>query len=154
MAFLSGNILGYDDTTLIWYRPASNAEMTVKDQRVVVALPALVFAIRRGTLRVAALKTNERPTLATKLFHSGFPNVGDNGRWCSGGNRVPEMPDLLKIDAYEEMFFISPFTHAGGSGLKGIDNVMDFWGQPRRKKNFPLSRLESMQTSLQEWISE
>lgn len=148
--YLPPNVLVAQTDFLCWYRPAGMASLGFSSGQVEAMVPPLVFFVDNGDLRVAALKSDNRPDRQDMVFHSGFPNVGSDGRWCSGNNRVPEFPTIDDIPRTERMFFESRFTHGGGSFLSGVKDVMEFWQSSRRRRAFPKTKLVAMKR-LSEW---
>lgn len=152
LTLLPERLLAKSADTMIWWRPAGEASLGFERGVRTVKLPPLLFCVQAGELRVAAMKCNDRPTVNTVLYHSGFPNVDSKGHWCSGGNRIPEEPRLNEMHALEKMFLVSPFTHDSTSLLKNVSDLMAFWQSPKRANSFSVRRLISMETTLQDWI--
>lgn len=154
LTLLPESLLAHSADTMIWWRPAGEATIGFERGMRKVMLPALLFRVTSGELSVAALKVSTRPTLKTQLYHSGLPNVDCHGRWCSGGNRVPDEPRIDQMIAYETTFLESPFTHGSLSPLKNVEDIMEFWQSQKRSSAFSTRRLMSMGHTLQEWIGE
>lgn len=154
LAFVPDTLLAQDRQTLMWWRPAGPAQLGFSAGMLTAHLPALVFCLHKGNLKVAALRSQERPTPDSKLYHSGFPNTSESGSWCSGGNRLPDEPNQGHMQRVQDTFLESPFTHGGGSAIKDESNVMDFWKNARRAKPFPVRRLLPMGKTLGDWIKE
>lgn len=141
MGFNHVDVLSANQTNLIWWQPAGPQQICMPDGVVTVQIPAVVFWIHHGNLSVFALKSNARPTPDTPLYHTGFPNVGAYGAWCTGGNTIPERPMATQAHTVANMFFLSPFTHDGQSPIKKCKDLMSFWSDPRRERSFPVNRL-------------
>jgi PRTRC genetic system protein B len=154
LCFLPDNLLAFDYKSVLWWRYAGVADIGFPEGQIKVHLPPLVFCLSGGTLKVAAIQKNDRPSPSTWLFHSGLPNVGESGLWCSGGNRLPSEPTPDSINKVQPLFLESPFTHAGGSKLNDCTDVMDFWKDKRRKRPFPIRRMMAMKKTLGDWIKE
>ena len=77
--------------------------------------PALLFHARKNHLCVYVLGSSRRPTVETVLYQAPFWNVSATGTVC--------LPTLARNkshtpEEWEEIFFRSAFSHAGGAAFK------------------------------------
>lgn len=110
------------DLILWWVRPAfrhvafrvseKDAErLGAAERGESVPHPGLVFAASSREWRVWAVKGSQRPTLATPLFQAPYFNVDAHGHICQGSVPKPDGSTAEKIDAWNDAFFRSYFTH-------------------------------------------
>lgn len=121
--FLPDNVLFFaGDLILWWVRPAMRHvafHVSERDAELLggvergesVPHPGLVFAASGREWRVWAIKGAQRPTLATPLFQAPYFNVDARGHICQGSVPKPNGTTAEKIDAWNDAFFRSFFTH-------------------------------------------
>ena len=116
--FIPETVLYMDGDLLLWWtRPgkrhiAFRAEgLGAVERGEVVPHPGLVFAASSQVWKVWAVKGDARPTPETALFQAPYFNVYDHGGICQGSASVPEGTTAEKIDAWNDAFFGSFFTH-------------------------------------------
>lgn len=73
--------------------------------------PGLVFCAGECGWRVYAIKGSERPEADTPLFQAPYYNVNSEGLICRGSADLPKSIGPDQIEAHEEVFFRSRFTH-------------------------------------------
>lgn len=119
--FLPEQVVARTPELLAWWTPARIRPMffrtgselaNVSGQR--FPHPALLLAVRSGLLYVRALRSSQRPNAETKLYAAPYWNTGNDGAVCSGSMRVPKSAGVTAMAAWEQAFFQSEFTHAGG----------------------------------------
>lgn len=154
LEFLDAVCLAASHQTLVWYRPRQKTTVNLRGTEIDVPMPSLVFLAHKGQLHVAAYKGERRPERDTKLLHCALPNIQTNlGGWCSGGNRLPDMPSQHHIERMEKMFFQSPFTHWGHTRpSEAGESMEDYFTALKGKTRFPISQLEEMGTTLTGWM--
>jgi PRTRC genetic system protein B len=74
--------------------------------------PPLVWRVAHGDLKIRALCENKRPNAKSTLAVAPFWNLSDDGRVCLGSMRCPESAAVASIEAWEQGFYESAFTHA------------------------------------------
>ena len=148
--FLPEQIVARTPEQLAWWTPAAIRPMffragselgNVSGQR--FPHPALLFAVRNGSLYVRALRSNRRPTAATQLFAAPYWNIGNDGAVCGGTMRAPKSSTVAAIGAWERAFFQSEFTHPGAAGrlTRRRGGTPALWNGLAGKKQFPLTAL-------------
>lgn len=92
-------------------------------------LPALVNVVDKKHLDVFALINDDRPTEQTKLFRAPFPNVSGSGSVCLGNAKVNRHENTYAaiIQYWEDLFWLSEFTHFNGSDKIIKKPVEKFW---------------------------
>jgi PRTRC genetic system protein B len=105
--------------------------------------PALLLAVRSGTLFVRVLPVSERPQASTKLAAAPYWNIDGNGAVCAGTMRTPKSIAVGSIAAWQQAFFKSEFTHPGGAGrlTRRQGGTAALWKSLAGKKTFPRSTL-------------
>ncbi len=162
--FLPDNVLFVaGDLILWWVRPAVRHVAFRVSERDVALLgaaergesvphPGLVFAASNREWRVWAVKGSQRPTLATSLFQAPYFNVDANGHICQGSVPKPDGTTAEKIDAWNDAFFHSYFTHPNVAAklLRYPGGSYAFWRAmlDRRFARFPQRVLVPMDTTL------
>jgi|JI6StandDraft_1071083.scaffolds.fasta_scaffold177130_2 PRTRC genetic system protein B len=73
--------------------------------------PGLVFCAGECGWRVYAVKGDGRPDAGTPLYQAPYYNVNSEGLICRGSAELPERIGPDQMDAFEEVFFRSRFTH-------------------------------------------
>lgn len=131
---LSFNPLPGGNYRMIWYRPAEIRVMHFASQLKLstgkVWVPAMVYVVNRRELDVYALKSNTRPVESTKLCRAPFHNVSDDGSVCLGSAQVKKPIDqtyLSLIKYWEDLFWLSEFTHMNGSDQVVKTNLNNVW---------------------------
>lgn len=162
LEFLDAKCLAASHETMMWYRPRRKTTVNLQGTDYEVMVPSLVFLLHKAKLYVAAYKGERRPERDTKLLHCGLPNIQSNvGNWCTGGNRLPDRPNQAQIDAIENMFFLSPFTH-WNPDYAAVDDpesvttreaMVQFFADLQGKPRFPASKLKDMGCDLMQWMN-
>lgn len=119
---------------LVWYRPAEvrvmhfSKELKINTGKTWV--PAMLYVAEGGQLDVFALNTTNRPTEKNKLYKAPFFNVADDGSVCLGNAKVTKPSErtysnLMKY--WEDLFWLSEFTHLNGSDDKTATRLQPLW---------------------------
>lgn len=114
--------------------------------------PGLVFAASSREWRVWAVKGSQRPTPATPLFQAPYFNVDAKGHVCQGSVPRPDGTTTEKIEAWNDAFFRSYFTHPNVSAklVAYRGGGFGFWRDmlDRRFGRFPQRVLVPMNLTL------
>ena len=103
-------------------------------------VPPSLFAVKNRRLHVWALRENHRPSEETRLYHTPFFNVFENGT-CMGDMALPRENGIRGIEKWNRLFFESAFTAASTPVLKGISGKQ-LWRSIRGMKGkFPSKHL-------------
>jgi PRTRC genetic system protein B len=101
---------------------------------------------------VWAVKGSRRPTPQTPLFQAPYFNVDAQGRICQGNVPVPEGTAVEKIEAWNDAFFRSFFTHPNVAGklVRYRGGSYAFWRDllDQRFARFPGRVLVDVKTTL------
>ncbi len=155
---LSFNLMPGGHYKMIWYRPAEERVLhfstSLKIPTAKAWVPALVYVVERNDLSMYALKSNARPKEATKLCYAPFFNIGSDGRVCLGSAKVkaPKEKTYENIMKYwEDLFWLSEFTHVNGSDDKTVTKLQPLWQKimkPKTKKKWSeLNELKQYQST-------
>lgn len=135
---LPTNILHINPNTekgaVIWYTKAKKRQLYFVDGLQIpngtANVPTMLWRASKNGLSVFALLSDRRPTEKTKLYHTPYFNIYEDGKVCMGTVSV----DIKKsasvedfIQAWEHYFFNSYFSHLLGnkSPIKG--NCVNLW---------------------------
>ena len=103
--------------TVAWWAPACRRRVWFRHDGEIgertgeTTHPPLLFIARRGKWSVFALRKNERPRPDTRLAIAPYFNVWEGGEICTGNVDLPERINSDSIDAFDDAFFRSRFTH-------------------------------------------
>lgn len=134
--FLPETVLYCDGDLLIWWVQPSSRHIAFKtaewgEQGAIMPHPGLVFAASPRRWQVWAVKGKQRPTSETPLFQAPYFNVWQGGGICQGSVQLPSGSTAEKIDAWNDAFFQSYFTHPNVRGknqlLRYPGGVLKFW---------------------------
>ncbi|MDR1423762.1 MAG: PRTRC system protein B [Azoarcus sp.] len=161
--FLPETVLFLHGNLMLWWVPPAHchvafrtpehaAQMGGAERGETVPHPGLVFAASPNLWRVWAVKGKTRPTLSSALYQAPYFNVNGQGGICRGSVKVPDGTTVERIDAWNEAFFQSFFTHPNVSGklVRYRGGAYGFWrdmldGKHRR---FPERVLVDVGTTL------
>lgn len=143
---LPENLLGFSylpggHFKMIWYRPAEirvvhfASQLKIETTRCWV--PATLYVVDRDGLDVFALKSNTRPKLSSQLMIAPYFNVGDEGSVCLGNAQVKKPKDKTYenlIKYWEDLFWLSEFTHLNGSDAKTVTKLEPLWRRIAKSK--------------------
>lgn len=150
--------------TIVWWTPARERTMFFSDRGDDVVLkkmngkryphPPLLFKTSGTHLSVRALLENQRPKSGTKLYTAPYWNCYENGIVCTGTMKIPREKSVAAIEAWEESFFQSEFTHGAGVrnqvGYPG--GFLAMWKFLEAKKKFPGRYLVEAKQTLAEFV--
>lgn len=143
---------------VVWFTPSTVAPLLYHKSLGIpdgpAAVPPLIWKAKAGSLSVYACREDERPTMATRLYHAPFFNLYQSGEVCMGTVRV-SIPSDCSLERFMSLwqayFFGSYFAHllVDRSPVEG--NIVELWqglagsGQP-----FPLLKLRSCSVTLKQ----
>jgi len=118
-AFLYSGLLRfspyYHERHILWHRPQMRKTLTFRKDKLLLWMPAMLFLVVFDKLYVFALKSNNRPTLATKLFIAPIMNLQGAYGICWGS--VKTQHKIWNIDEemwfWEDKLWNSIFAHVG-----------------------------------------
>lgn len=162
---LPATVLVRTSDMIVWWRPASPAIMFFSDHNNDASMkklngkryphPALVFKAQGEHLWIRALAVNERPVKDTKLYMAPYWNCYANGAVCTGSMSVPAKDDLSAMNAWEQSFFNSEFTHAAGNNrhTRYPQGFLAMWASLRGMNEFPSGYLVNVKQALAEFVA-
>lgn len=129
--FTPPSLLYLGARAILWWRPPGKARMhfdtrgtaagdqvndsaqakIIGHRGAVTPQPGLVFGVRGKDWFVFAVAGDKRPAPATQLLRAPYFNVWSTGGICTGTTPLPKSLSPDTLDAYEEAFFGSNFTH-------------------------------------------
>ena len=164
--FVPSNLLYLDGSAMAWWVPPARRHISFRAKELgapergeVVPHPGLVFRVQSSRQwQVWAVKGQERPTEATKLFKAPYFNVSDGGTICAGNVRLPEGTTAERIEAWNQAFFGSYFTHPNTRGklVTYRGGLFKFWMDllDGRHSEFPEHALVSSGITVHEALSD
>src|SRR5579864_8591815 len=151
--------------TIVWWRPAGQAVMFFSDRGRDALMkklngkkyphPPLVFKVYGSNLWIRALGTNRRPSGESPLYLAPYWNCYDNGSVCTGTMKIPREKSGTAIEDWEQSFFRSEFTHAGGAGKRTrySAGLLAMWQTLQSKAQFPAGYLVKVKQTVGEFMS-
>ena len=124
-------LLGQGNGATIWYQPAGMRQVWFKCQELggersaSVPMPGFVFITTQSEWFVLAYKGKQRPDSLTALFVSPLFNVWKPGKICVGNVTRPTGEMACNIEAWEDAFWRSWFTHSNVHRDKEITSYKD-----------------------------
>ena len=158
--FLPDHVVARTPDLLAWWTPAAVRPMFFRAGSELEAIsgkrfphPALLLVVRSNVLYVRALFATQRPRPDSKLAAAPYWNIDSNGAVCAGTMRVPKSLTVTSIDAWQQAFFQSEFTHPGGGGrlTARCGGTTALWRSLAGKQRFPISALIE-QESLDQYL--
>ncbi len=159
---LPENVLAKSDRMIAWWTPRrlrrmffENAEGKAQQLNgKAFPQPPLVWRVANGDLKIRALRENKRPDAQTTLAVAPFWNLSDDGRVCLGSMRCPESASVVSMEAWEQGFYESAFTHANVGRLTRHEGGHDaLWGELEgRRRPFPANTLIRLPQTLAQFI--
>jgi PRTRC genetic system protein B len=151
--------------SIVWWTPARERIMFFSDRGDDAALkkmngkryphPPLLFKTTGPHVSVRALLENKRPKSESKLYIAPYWNCYENGIVCTGTMKIPREKSVAAIEAWEESFFQSEFTH--GAGVRNLvrypGGFLAMWKSLDGKKNFPNRYLAEAKETLAEFVN-
>ncbi|GAO43764.1 hypothetical protein [Flavihumibacter petaseus] len=122
---------------LIWYRPAEKRQLFFAEKLHIPSgeawVPPMIYHVHKRQMEVFAWEDDgSRPTEKTQLLRAPFHNVSGSGDVCLGSAKAkkPETNTIAALLKYwEDMFWLSEFTHLAGSENPTKTNVNLIWRQ-------------------------
>lgn len=162
--FLPDTVLYMEGDLIVWWVPPARRHISFavdskqaeafggRERGEVVPHPGLVFAASGRLWRVWAVKGKARPTPATALYQAPYFNVDVQGNICQGNAPVPEGTTVEQIEAWNDAFLRSYFTHPNGPGrlVNYRGGAYAFWRDllDGRFQRFPERVLVDVKTTL------
>jgi len=162
--FLPETVLYMESDLIVWWVPPARRHIAFnvgagqaeafggRESGEAVPHPGLVFAASGRIWRVWAVKGKARPTPATALYQAPYFNVDVQGSICQGNAPVPEGTTVEKIEAWNDAFLHSYFTHPNGPGrlVHYRGGAYAFWRDmlDGRFRRFPERVLVDVKTTL------
>jgi PRTRC genetic system protein B len=158
---LDTRLLAVGSNEAAWWSPASRRTLffspesgMVKHSGEEVAMPALLFHVRKGQLRIRAIACRGRPRPGTPLYVAPFWNIYPGGALCAGTMPIPTGEPAQCIDAWETAFWDSAFTDPHVASLcahpKGYGRMLH---QLRHRPRFPNEWLVPANERTHEWLN-
>jgi PRTRC genetic system protein B len=156
--WVSPRTLAVSNGELLWWTPARRRVVYFQTSDPFLntlsgrsfPVPPLVwqYATNTRALNLWALERDERPTPGTALLRSPFFNV-TNASVCLGTTAMPAQIDEGNIDALEDAFFASAFTHVAQSTLhEWGGSPGEFWASIEHAASFPAQHLVPLNVTL------
>ncbi|KAA3643943.1 MAG: hypothetical protein DWQ07_17655 [Chloroflexi bacterium] len=144
----------------VWWRPPAPQIVTVevekrKQRMLTIPLPGLVLGIGKSSLRLVAVKGQDRPEFDGELFLAPFPNIG-TGSVCMGSGDKVNSEMVLNPEAAWEALWSSAFTdHSiSGQSRKYPYDVRELLFELDGQASFPQDDLVPIDTCLEDFIRE
>lgn len=147
MAWQPPHVLARSPDHLCWWVPPAVRNLHFRiGQKIVryrVPLPGLVLCASHGrSLRIFAVKGQQRPGRETRLFHAPLMNIDRRGFMCFGNIETPTF-GLEHLPEWESALFDTCFTHVNHQQTlqkpEDVDSqqLLAFWRNLRGKSVFP-----------------
>jgi PRTRC genetic system protein B len=159
---LPDNVLAKGDQSLVWWTPRRRRQMFYRNAEKkgarldgrVFPQPALVWRVNRGSLSIRALMADERPRGGTRLAFAPFWNLSSNGSVCLGSMRHPDGASVSSIEAWEQGFYESAFTHSNVARITLHSGGFEaMWSSLAGKRSpFPSEHLIALPETLGEFV--
>lgn len=122
--FVPPELLYLDGNAMAWWVPPGRRHIAFRAEQLgasergeVVPHPGLVFLAEGGRRwSVWAVRGERRPSENTPLYQAPYFNVYENGGICTGNVRLPDGTTAERIEAWNNAFFGSFFTHPNVQG--------------------------------------
>jgi PRTRC genetic system protein B len=163
--FVPPGLLYMDGDRLAWWLPPARrhvafraSELGAPERGEVVPHPGLVFMVD-GSRKwwVWAVKGVERPTEESLLYRAPYFNVWEDGGICVGNVALPDGTTAERIEAWNQAFFGSYFTHPNGRAklVASRRGAIGFWKDmlDRPPAKFPERALVPMKLTLGEALA-
>ncbi len=136
---------------MIWYREPEQRYLLFHDTLHIkdglANVPAMIYHVHNGYLSVYALNESGRPNCNTKLYSPPFHNVGNDGGVCLGSAQVNKPKELTYtnlIKYWEDMFWLSKFSHLAGAGNPTKSNLNTLWKKLIKDNSIKWSDLDEL----------
>ncbi|WP_455674435.1 prokaryotic E2 ligase family D protein [Phocaeicola sp.] len=135
----------------VWYNPPQKRKMYFKESLNIpdgsFNVPGVIYVVERGHMNIHAFK-GKAPEEKTELYLAPFFNVTDSSV-CLGNSSLekPQDMDFHGLQEYwEKRFWLSEFSHLGGSRNPTRNNLVSVTEQAR---NHPFDYSELQSSGLQ-----
>ncbi len=168
IGLLPENLLAQQADTLIWYVKGKchpvHFNINNKIHRINNApYPNLIYAVKNGTLKIAAYKGTKRPTAKTALYHAPLMNIYKDTRVCTGSATLPSDSSICTMIEWEKVITDTAYSHINHdytlqhksqSKQTSTAELLRFWEKLGRQKTtkFPSKSLRPINMTLQEWL--
>jgi PRTRC genetic system protein B len=90
------------------------------------------------------------------MYMGPYWNCYDNGVVCTGSMKIPREQSVSAIEAWEQSFFQSEFTHASGmrKHTRFPGGLLAMWQSLEGKKEFPYKYLVKGPQRLAEFVND
>ena len=159
---LPPRVLAASPERLVWFEPARSRVMFFSTADAYLGAlsrgsfpqPPLVFIAGERSLKVFALRENERPTGSSPVFTAPYYNTDHRGV-CIGSMPLPTALSVHETDAYADAFFHSAFTHGTSERLlKGWGGSYgEVWAYARQYGTFPTQHLVPQEKTVEDVIN-
>ena len=162
--FLPDTVLYMHGDAIVWWLPPAQRHIAFRvgnehagnfgglERGETVPHPGLVFAASGHVWGVWAVKGTRRPTPATPLYQAPYFNVNGRGSICQGSVPRPEGTTVEKIEAWNDAFLNSYFTHPNITGnlVRYRGGAYAFWKDmlDGQFQKFPQRVLVDVKTTL------
>lgn len=110
----------YHKRYILWYRPQKKKKFRITNTEHELWMPAMIFLVSFDKLYLFSIKSNGRPTLATKLYVAPLLNLSNTYNFCWGSVKVSK--DIVNVDEevkfWEDKIWNSDFAHIGSKCSK------------------------------------
>jgi len=136
---------------MIWHRPAERRQLYFASALHLESgeawVPSLLYSTDGKSLSVFALPGDARPAEATKLYRAPFHNISADGGVCLGSANVKKPPaktyeNMMKY--WEDMFWLSEFSHLNGSTNPTKTNINLLWPKLIKDKKLTWDKLKEL----------
>lgn len=141
----------------VWYNPPQKRQMYFKESLAIpdgtFNMPGIIYIAQRDCLNVFAFK-GKKPEEETELYLAPYFNVSDSGV-CLGSSSLerPQNPTFSELQEYwEKRFWLSEFSHLGGSGNPTRSNLVTVT-ENARNRPFDLKELKPAGKRLKDILS-
>ena len=161
LTFLDTRLLAASEDEAAWWTPParktpffSGDDKMKRHDGKTVSMPALLYHVKNGKLRIRALACRGRPHRQTPLFVAPLWNIYRDGTLCMGSMPVPKGPPAECIDAWERAFWDSAFTTPHDTRVcahpKGYGQMMK---ELRDLPRFPSRWLVPSKERMEQWLT-
>lgn len=140
-----------DKGAVIWYTKTQKRQMYFVDSlqipNGIAQVPPMLWKASKNGLSVFALSSDRRPTENTKLYHTPYFNIYEDGKVCMGTVSV-EIKKSASVEefvqAWEHYFFNSYFSHLISNHNPINGNCVNLWKDlVNTDKTFPKEVLKT-----------
>ena len=145
----------YHERHIVWYQPQKQYTLIFRKKKMKLWMPAMLYAVVFDQFFLFSLKSNKRPTPASRLYVAPVMNLIDSTKMCWGS--VSTKHDLQAIDQemnfWEDRLWNSAFAHIGSVCSKHeITSI--YKDLERSGKKFPKAELIYTNMTLGQFIKD